>query len=318
MKHAICEKLKQENDLEYTPSQIAVSCGAKHSIYNILQVLLDPEDEVLIPAPYWVSYTEMVKLAGGKPVILETTAAASFKVQPEQIRKAVTPKTKALILNSPSNPTGTVYTKEELSAIGAILVENSITCISDEIYEKLTYHGAEHHSIAAVVPDLKENTILVNGVSKTYAMTGWRIGYIAGPESMADDITKLQSHSTSNPCSISQMAALTAITGDQKIVEDMRKAFETRLDLICTELDKASGFVPFRGNGAFYVFTRVSDLYTGDINTSLAFADYCLEKAEIALVPGGAFGMDEYVRLSFAVSEEDIREGIRRLSALFS
>ncbi|HID57029.1 TPA: pyridoxal phosphate-dependent aminotransferase [Candidatus Poribacteria bacterium] len=318
LKEAVVEKLRRENGLDYPPSQVIISCGAKHSIYNILMAICDPGDEVIIGAPYWVSYPEMVRLAGGNPVIVRTSPQTGYCMTPDEVRSKVTSKTKAIILNSPANPTGTVYPEEFLRGIGELAVEADFYIISDEIYEKLIYDGLKHVSVAALSETFKERTILVNGVSKSYAMTGWRIGYAAGPEEVIGAMSRIQSHSTSNPTSISQMAALAALKGDQGEVERMRREFERRRDLICSKLDEIDGISYVRPQGAFYVFPNVS-AYFGKrlrgkiINGSLDFAEAMLESANVALVPGVAFGDDECVRLSFATSEEMIEEGLNRI-----
>ncbi|MCD6507004.1 pyridoxal phosphate-dependent aminotransferase [Candidatus Poribacteria bacterium] len=318
LKEAVVEKLRRENGLDYSPSQVIISCGAKHSIYNILMAICDPGDEVIIGAPYWVSYPEMVRLAGGTPVIVQTSSQTGYCMIPDDVRKRISSKTKAIILNSPANPTGTVYPEELLRGISELAVEADFYIISDEIYEKLIYDGLKHVSVAALDETFKERTILVNGVSKSYAMTGWRIGYAAGPEEVISAMSRIQSHSTSNPTSISQAAALAALGGDQDEVERMRKVFEKRRDLICSKLDEIEGISYVRPQGAFYVFPNVS-FYFGKrlngkiINGSLDFADAMLESANVALVPGMAFGDDGCVRLSFATSEETIEEGLDRI-----
>lgn len=316
LKEAIAEKLKKENNLDYSPSQIIVSCGAKHSIYNALMAICDPGDEVIIISPYWVSYPEMVRLAGGVPVIVETEMENDYLPSPDAIRSKISPKTKAIIVNSPSNPTGSVCTEEILREIGELAVEGDFYIISDEIYEKLIYDGLRHVSIAALDERFKERTILINGVSKSYSMTGWRIGYAAGPEEVISAMSRIQSHSTSNPTSISQAAALEALRGPQEEVERMRAEFERRRKLICGKLDEIEGIRYFRPKGAFYVFVDVSAFYEKlGVRGSVEFADHLLEKAKVALVPGVAFGDDRCVRLSFATSDEAIVEGLERIKA---
>lgn len=318
LKEAVAEKLKQENGLDYSPSQVIISCGAKHSIYNILMAICDPGDEVIIGTPYWVSYPEMVRLAGGEPVFVETSPETGYCMAPDDVRSRISPKTKAIIVNSPANPTGTIYPEEFLLDIGRLAVEHDFYIISDEIYEKLIYDGLEHVSIATLDEAFKERAILVNGVSKSYAMTGWRIGYAAGPEDVIKAMGRIQSHSTSNPTSISQAAALAALKGEQDEVERMRMEFERRRDLICSKLDEIEGISYVRPQGAFYVFPDVSAYFGGklagrEINGSLDFADIMLEAAKVALVPGVAFGDDRCVRLSFATSTETIEEGLNRI-----
>lgn len=314
LKEAIAEKLKKENDLDYSPSQIIVSCGAKHSIYNALMAICDPGDEVIIISPYWVSYPEMVRLAGGVPVIVEAEMESGYIPSPEAVRSKVTDKTKAIIINSPSNPTGSVWDEEALRGIGELAVEGDFYIISDEIYEKLIYDGLKHISVAALDERFKERTILISGVSKSYSMTGWRIGYAAGPEEVINAMSRIQSHSTSNPTSISQMAALEALRGPQEEVERMRSEFERRRELICGKLDEIEGVRYFKPRGAFYVFVDVSAFYGKlGVGGSVEFADLLLEKARVALVPGVAFGDDRCVRLSFATSDEEIVEGLERI-----
>ncbi len=318
LKEAICAKFKEDNDLEYKPSQILVSCGAKHSIYNAVQVLCDEGDEVLIPAPYWVSYPEMVNLAGGRPVILSTTIDKGFKVTAEDIERHVTPKTSLLILNTPSNPTGAIYTKEELEAIAEVCVKHNIAVISDEIYEKLVYEG-EHVSFASIGPEVKDITITVNGVSKAYAMTGWRIGYAAGPDDVIKAMSNLQSHSTSNATSISQKAALEALTGPQEPLYAMRIEFKKRRDYMVSRLNEMPGFQCLTPPGAFYVYPDVSEIIGKTLSGKRVtnddvLAEILLEDARIAVVPGSAFGTSGNLRFSYATSMEKIEEGLNRLA----
>ncbi|MDD5655062.1 MAG: pyridoxal phosphate-dependent aminotransferase [Candidatus Omnitrophica bacterium] len=318
IKEAVCKKLKNDNGLDYSPSDIIVSCGAKHSIFNILMALCDDNDEVLIPSPYWVSYPEMVKMAGGKPVILKTTAENNFKVSPEQLKSALNPRTKIFILNSPSNPTGMIYTKEELLAIAKILLENKIWCISDEIYEKIVYDDCRHYSIASLEPGMKPLTITVNGVSKAYSMTGWRIGYMAGPQQLIQAMSNLQDHSTSNPASISQKAALEALEGPQEDLKKMLKSFTERRDYIVEKLNSIPLVSCLKPQGAFYVFPNISEVLKKEFNgkkigDSLAFTDILLTEAKVAVVPGAVFGDDNFIRLSYATSMENIVEGLNRI-----
>ncbi|HAR64024.1 MAG TPA: aspartate aminotransferase [Candidatus Margulisbacteria bacterium] len=319
LKKAIAAKFKKDNNLEYEISQISVGCGAKHSIYNILIVLCDPGDEVLIPAPYWVSYPEQVKLADGVPVFIRTDDSTSFKINAELLRNSITPKTKVLILNSPSNPTGMIYTKEELIELAQVIKEHKLIVISDEIYEKLTYDGNKYVSIASLDEEIKALTVVVNGVSKSYAMTGWRIGYIAGPKEIITAVNNLQSHSTSNPTSISQKASVEAITGPQEAVEVMRKAFDERRKYVVAELNRIPGVSCLMPEGAFYVFPNISGLfgkfYNGKIiSNSMDFSALLLEEAHVAVVPGIEFGNDNCVRLSYATSMLSIKKGIERIS----
>jgi len=319
LKEAICEKLWKDNSLEYEPAQIVVSNGAKHSLYNALQVLVDAGDEVILPAPYWVSYEEMIKLAGGVPRIVVTREEGDFKLLPQELKKAVTPRTRLLILNSPSNPTGSVYTREELAALGEVIVENDLAVISDEIYEKLVYDGMEHISIASLDPEIKKRTVVINGLSKAYSMTGWRIGYAAAPLPIAKAMADLQSHSTSNPNSFAQWASIEALRGDQEPVRQMVKEFSRRRDYILERLLSLPGITCSRPRGAFYVFPNVSfafeKRYRGQLlQNSAELAAALLEHARIAVVPGNAFGVTDFIRISYATSLENIREGLDRFS----
>ncbi len=316
LRDAVAEKFAQDNGVRYTHSQILISCGAKHSIYNLMQVLCDPGDEVIIPAPYWVSYPEMAKLAGGQPVVINTTAEDNFCVTPEALERAITPRTKAFILSSPSNPTGTLYSLDQLKPLAEILVAHQVYIIADEIYDKLVYDGIRYESITRLGEAVQEWTILVNGVSKTYAMTGWRIGYAAGPEEIIKAATNLQSHSTSGATSISQKAALAALTGPQECVEEMRQQFELRRDYIAGRFDDLAIASYVKPQGAFYIFPDVSACYHQkgrNITNSFDLATYLLEKAEVAVVPGAPFGEDRAIRLSFATSLEQIEEGLNRI-----
>ena len=322
IKNAIINKLKRDNGLTYTPEEIIVSCGAKHSLYNIFQAIIDDEDEVIIPAPYWVSYPDMVILAGGKPVTIKTSDKTNFKITSGNIEKTITSKTKAIIINSPSNPTGCMYSAQELKAIAQICVKNNILIISDEIYEKLVYSNFKFASIAEVAPEAKDIIMIVNGVSKAYAMTGWRIGYAAGPKNIISAMSKIQSQSTSNATSISIKAAVEALNGAQEYVESMGKEFEKRRDYIVERLNKIDNISCAKPEGAFYVFPNISALlgkiFNGrTINTDIEFADYLLDVAKIAVVPGSAFGAEGYIRFSYATSIENIKEGIDRLEATF-
>jgi aspartate aminotransferase len=304
--------------LEYTPAQVAVSCGAKHSIYNILQAVCDPDDEVIFAAPYWVSYIEMAKLASGVSVIIETRPEENYCISPEAIERVISKKTKVLIINSPSNPTGTVYDLERLKAIAELAVKHQFYVISDEVYEKLMYDGLKHYSIAALGDKIKKITIVVNGISKAYAMTGWRIGYAAGPEDVIGAVTRIQSHNTSNPTSISQWAALQALIGPQDEVEIMRAEFERRRDYIANRFDEIENVSYVRPQGAFYIFPDVSATYGKTfkgkrIENSMDIADYLLKEAQVAIVPGEAFGYDNCIRLSFATSLEKIKTGLDRI-----
>ena len=320
LKDAIINKFKTENNLEYTREQVMVSCGGKHSLFNLFQTIFDEGDEVIIPAPYWVSYPDMAVLAGAVPVFITTSDKNHFKVKPTEIEKVITKKTKAFILNSPSNPTGNTYTKEELEEIANICIKNNLLIISDEIYEKLVYDNFKFFSIAQVSQEVKEHTVVVNGVSKAFAMTGWRIGYAAGPKEIIAAMTKMQSQSTSCPTSISLKAATEALNGDKKCLETMRKEFEKRRNYIVERLNKITGITCLKPEGAFYVFPNVSNLlnktYNGKlINTDIELADYLLDEAKIAVVPGSAFGAKGFIRFSYATSMENIIEGLNRLEA---
>ncbi|MCK9229277.1 MAG: pyridoxal phosphate-dependent aminotransferase [Syntrophales bacterium] len=319
LKDAITAKLLRDNGLSYTRSNICVSCGAKHAIYNLAQVLFEQGDEVIIPAPYWVSYPDIVALAGATPCILPTSEKHQFKMTPEDLERAVSPKTRGLILNSPSNPTGSAYTAEELRAIVAIVKKHpSIVVISDDIYEKIIYDGLSFTNIASLDEGLKEQTIVVNGVSKSHAMTGWRIGYAAGPEAVIAAATNVQSQNTSNPASISQKAAVAALRGDQGPTERMVGEFAARRDYITAALNDMPGVSCLKPQGAFYVFPNVAKLYGTscegrDIDGSAALTAFLLEVAEIAVVPGVEFGSDDHVRLSYATSMENIERGMARM-----
>ena len=317
LRKAIVEKLKKENGLDYSTGEILVSNGAKQSVCNTIMALVDDGDEVIIPAPYWVSYPQMVKLAGGEPVIVNATFEQNFKMTAEQLENAITPKTRLLILCSPSNPTGSVYTKEELESLANVILKHEdVFVIADEIYEHINYVG-KHESIAQF-PGMKERTIVVNGVSKAYAMTGWRIGYIAGPEWIVKGCNKLQGQYTSGPCSISQKAAEAAYTLSQAPVEEMRKTFERRRNLIVELAKQIPGLEVNQPQGAFYLFPKCTSFYgkkDGDrvINNSTDLAMYLLEVGHVATVGGDAFGDPECFRMSYATSEENIKEAMKRI-----
>ncbi len=316
---AIVNKFKRDNGLEYQPGQVAVSCGGKHSLYNLFQVLFDSGDEVICPAPYWVSYPPMLLLADAIPVIVETTEADGFKITPESLRASITPRTKGLILNSPSNPTGMVYSKSELEALAEVILEHKLFVISDDIYEQILFDGQKFSNLAMLDPQLKEQTFVLNGVSKTYAMTGWRIGYMAGPEAAVKAVVKLQSQSTSNPTSIAQMAALEAIKGPQEAVGAMVKEFAWRRDDILARLAQIPGVSCVKPGGAFYVFPNFSKYYDkvkkgADQPASDALADYLLSEAHVAVVPGSGFGEDNCIRFSYATSRERIATGLERIA----
>ena len=309
LRKAISEKLIRENHLSYTPDQVVVSCGAKHAIYNVLQVLIESGDEVIIPSPYWLSYPEMVTLAGGTSVILKTEFKDGYCPSPKALEKLVTKKTKLLILNSPSNPTGAVLSKELLSKIVDIAKAHSFFILSDEIYEKLIFDGKEHFSIAALDPQILERTITVGGASKSYAMTGWRLGFSASPKPIAEACASLQSHSTSNPTSFAQAGYLEALKSGEADVQKMRAAFEKRRDLIFRLVSSVPKLKPFRPSGAFYLFVDISETKLA----SLRFSERLLDEAKVAVVPGVAFGDDHTIRISFATSEQLIEAGISRI-----
>jgi aspartate aminotransferase len=323
LKDAIIEKFKADNGLSYKRDEIIVSCGAKHSLYNIAQALYGPGDEVIIPSPYWVSYPDQVLLNDATPVFVRTFEADSFMIRPEALEKAVTKKTKALILNSPSNPTGMIYDKETLEKIAELAVKYNFYIISDEIYEKIIYNGAGHVSIASLGHEVKEKTLVVNGLSKSHAMTGWRLGYAAGPADVIKAMTNIQSQSTSNPNSITQKAAVEALTGPQDFIGKMLREFDQRRRYVVSELSAMKDITCALPSGAFYAFPNTSQLYGrrfGDkeISSSGDLALYLLEEAKVALVHGEAFGDDAYVRLSYATSLDDIRKGIERIREALS
>lgn len=321
LKKAICEKLKADNGLEYKPSNIIISSGAKHSIHNALMAILNPGDEVIFAVPYWVSYPELVRLADGIPVYIETEEENDFKFNVDDLNRVLTNKTKAIILNSPSNPTGSIYTEEELRDIAEWAVKNNIFVISDEIYEKLIYDGKNHVSIAAINEDIKRLTILINGMSKSHAMTGWRIGYAAAHEDIVKVMSNIQSHATSNPCSISQYASVIGLLGDQSSVEEMKKHFVERRDYMAETINSIKGLSCRKPEGAFYIMVNFTQLIGKTIkgkviNSSLDFANLLLDEGKIAVVPGIAFGDDKYVRLSYATSLENIKKGLERIKQI--
>ncbi len=318
LKDAVVDKLKKDNGLTYERSQVLISCGAKHSLYNIAEALFDPGDEVIIPSPYWVSYPDQVILNDAVPVIVETTEQEGFRISAAKLEKAITNKTKAIVLNSPSNPTGLAYDKKTLEEIAAVAVKHRIYVISDEIYEKLVYDGFTHISIASLNPEIKELTIVVNGVSKSHAMTGWRIGYAAGPKDVITAMANIQSQSTSNPASISQKAALEALRGPQDFLPVMNAEFDKRRKYMVERLNKMQGVSCMLPVGAFYAFPNVLKLYGRSaggktVRNSADLAAYLLETAKVALVSGDSFGADAYIRLSYATSMEIIKKGMDRI-----
>jgi len=318
LKDAIVEKLKRDNSLEYKRSQIVVSCGAKHTLYNLAQALFEEGDEVIIPSPYWVSYPDIVVLAGASPVFVTTDEKDGFKMKPQQLSSAISKRTRAVIINSPSNPTGAAYSPDELKALAKVLLDKDILVITDDIYEKIFYAGFAFANIASAEERIKDKTIIVNGVSKTYAMTGWRIGYAACSEEIVSAMNKIQSQSTSNPTSIAQKAALEAISGDQSAVLQMVNEFSKRRDFIVKALNDIDKITCFSPEGAFYVFPNVSGVYGRafqgkKITNSAEFIDFLLDEANVAAVPGAAFGSDDHIRLSYATSMKNIEEGIKRI-----
>ncbi len=308
LRQTIVDKLLKDNDLEYKPSQIIVSNGAKHSCYNAILATCQPGDEVIIPAPYWLSYPEMVRLAGAEPVFVQTKEENHWKITAEEFENAMTPRTKMIIINTPGNPTGSVYSRSELEAIAAVAAEEEILILSDEIYEKLVYDGAEHFSIAALGPDAYNLTITVNGFSKAYAMTGWRLGYLGAPEAIARAVDSIQSHITSNACSFAQKGGLAALKGDQQSVTDMRDEFNLRREYMLDRFSKMAHISVVRPDGAFYVLANISKLGLSSQN----FADRLLSKANVAVVPGVAFGDDRTVRFSYATGLDIIKKGMDR------
>jgi len=308
LRQAISEKLEKDNGLSYKPSQIIVSTGAKHSCYNAILATCQPGDEVIIPSPYWLSYPEMVRLAGAEPIFVQTKEENGWKITRDEFENAMTPRTKMIILNSPNNPTGAVYTREEIAGIAEVAAEEEILILSDEIYEKLVYDGHEHVSIGSLGNEFYDLTITVNGFSKAYAMTGWRLGYLAAPEPIARAIDSIQSHVTSNPCSFAQKGALAALKGDQQSIVDMRDEFDMRRQYMVERFAKIPSVSIVRPSGAFYVLANISKLGL----TSQNFADRLLSKANVSVVPGIAFGDDRTVRFSYATSLDVIKKGMDR------
>lgn len=318
LQQAIVSKLKRDNALSYDLSQILVSCGAKHSIYNAYRALLNPGDEVIIPAPYWVSYPDMALLSGAQPVIIETNQAASFKITPLQLEQAITDKTKLLILNSPSNPTGMVYTSSELSALAEVLLKYPhVMIISDDIYEHIIWAKEAFVNIVNVCPALYDRTLVINGVSKAYAMTGWRIGYTAGEASIIGAMKKIQSQSTSNPCTISQYAAIAALDGPQNCIGSMLEVYKRRQALSLSRLNEIDGMTCLPTEGAFYLFPNVSEMTQRlGLKDDVALADLLLEKAQVAVVPGSGFGLANHIRISYATSDDILEEAFKRMAQL--
>jgi aspartate aminotransferase len=308
LRQAIADKLAADNGLNYRAGQIVVSNGAKHACYNAILATCQPGDEVIIPAPYWVSYPDMVRLVGAEPVIVPTSERNAWKMRPEDFENAMTPRTKMLIMNTPGNPTGSVYTREELEAIVNVAAEEDIYVLSDEIYEKLVYDDAKHVSIGSLSKEAYDLTITVNGFSKSYAMTGWRLGYLAAPDAVSRAVDSIQSHTSSNPCSFSQYGALAALKGDQQPLADMREEFEMRRNYMFDRISKISNVTAIKPQGAFYILVNISQLGLSSQN----FADRLLSKANVAVVPGAAFGDDRTVRFSYATSLDVIKKGLDR------
>ncbi|PPA71235.1 pyridoxal phosphate-dependent aminotransferase [Jeotgalibacillus proteolyticus] len=316
LKKAVSQKFEKDQHIAYSPDEIFVGSGAKHVLYCLFQAILNEADEVIIPTPYWVSYPEQVKLAGGTPVYVEGKESNHYKITADQLRAAATEKTKAIIINSPSNPTGMIYSKEELSSLAEVCVENNILMVSDEIYEKLTYGEEKHISIASISEEFKKQTIIVNGVSKSHSMTGWRIGYAAGEKAIIKAMTNLASHSTSNPTTTAQFGALAAYTGTQQPVEEMRAAFEGRLNQVFDSLNAIQGFRCLKPQGAFYLFPNVKEAAVScGFTTVDEFAADLLEKANVAVIPGSGFGSDDNIRLSYATDLKSFKEAIKRIAA---
>jgi aspartate aminotransferase len=311
LRAAIADKLLADNQLDYSAKNILVTNGGKQSLFNLMMALLDPGDEVIIPAPFWVSYPEMVKLAAGIPVIVQTDLSSGFKLKPDQLRAAITPKTRLLVLNSPSNPTGMVYTPDEIRALAEVVVESGIWVVSDEIYEKILYDGAVHLSIGAVSHAAFDRTIISSGFAKAYAMTGWRVGYLAGPIELIEAASNIQGHSTSNVCTFAQYGAIAALTGAQDCIGTMLQAFAQRRQVMLARLNQMPGVTCPKPDGAFYVFPDISK--TG--LKSLDFAAMLLEQHQVAVIPGIAFGNDDCVRLSYATGLSTIEKGLDRLEA---
>jgi aspartate aminotransferase len=309
LKAAIARKLRNDNHLHYQPENIIVTNGGKHSLYNLMMALIEPGDEVIIPAPYWLSYPEMVKLASGKPVIVRTDASTGYKITPEQLSAAITPKTKLFVLNTPSNPTGMVYTPAEIKALAEVIVDRDILVVSDEIYEKIIYDGAKHVSIGSLGKEIFDRTIISSGFAKGYSMTGWRIGYLAGPIELIKATSTIQGHSTSNVCTFAQYGAIAALESSQESVEKMRLAFADRREVIFELLEAIPGISCIKPDGAFYMFVNISK--TG--MTSLQFCDAFLEQHQVAVIPGIAFGADDHIRLSYATDLGTIKKAVERL-----
>jgi aspartate aminotransferase len=309
LREAIARKLKKDNNLDYQAENVIVTNGGKHGLFNLMLALIEPGDEVVIPAPYWLSYPEMVKLAGGVPMIVRTDASTGYKITPEQLRSAVTTSTKLFVLNSPSNPTGVVYTPTEIKALAEVVVEQDILVVSDEIYEKILYDGAEHLSIGSLGGEIFDHTIISSGFAKAYSMTGWRLGYVAGSTRLIKALSTIQGHSTSNVCTFAQYGAIAALEGSQDCVEQMRQAFAERRQVMMHRLSEIPAITYAKPDGAFYIFLNISK--TG--LTSLEFCDALLESQQVAAIPGIAFGANDHIRLSYATDMASIEKGVSRL-----
>ena len=323
VRKAACQRLKEDCGIDYEPAQIAVSNGAKTCVYAALRALVNPGDEVILPAPYWVSYLELIQMVGGVPVVINATEAEHFKITADKLAAAITPKTKCMILNNPCNPTGMVYGKEELEAIAKVCVEKDIYVISDEIYYSLVYDGQEFTSLAAISPEIKERTLLVNGVSKSYAMTGWRIGYVAAPANIAKVIGNYLGHCTGNPCTISQKASAVALSASQETVAEMKKAFEERRNYMVERMNQIEGVSCIKPEGAFYVMMNISKLFGKElfghvIKDADDFGNLFLKYGKVAVVPGTGFGAPDFVRWSYATSMENIKAGLDRLESFLA
>ena len=319
LKQAIINRLKIDDNLDYTPKEIIVSTGAKTSIYLALAASVDPGDEVIVPSPYWVSYPEQVKLLGAVPVFVTMKESDNFLLTTDSLKKAITSKTKAILLNNPSNPTGSAYTEAQLKPVLEVAHRHGLFVIADEIYSKITYPGYQFKRVVTVMPEIRDNTVIIDGASKAYSMTGWRIGYTAGPENIIEAMKRIQGHLTSNPVSISQRAAVVAFEGDQSFLEKRNLEFQTRRDYLVREFNSIPGFKTNIPQGAFYLFPNVSALFKKSfkgkpITSSLELCDYLLEQAHVALVPGEGFGSPDNLRISFATSMDNIREGVRRIA----
>ena len=318
LKQAVCQRMREDCGIDYAPSQVVVTSGAKHCVYLALRALVDPGDEVILPAPFWVSYLELIKMVGGKPVIVTAGERAGFKMTAERLAAAITPNTKALILNNPNNPTGMVYSREELEAIAGVCAAKDLYVISDEVYYGLLYDGIKFISMAALGDEMKKRTVLINGVSKSYAMTGWRIGYLLASENISKVISNFVSHSTGSPCSVSQAAAVAALTGPQDCVEEMRRAFEERRDYIVERINQIDGVSCIKPEGAFYVMMNIERLIGKNIHgerirTADDFCAALLKHGLVATVPGGGFGAPNFVRWAYAASMDHIKRGLDRL-----